>query len=95
MLAAFPNFRKGAARHLLNGARPTYIDNLATRRGPSREGTDMLRNQTTLELTCKNGHHSEHLLDRVLRHDDAWCPKCGADIKYTADPELSALPKAA
>jgi hypothetical protein len=48
-----------------------------------------------LELTCPNGHKFEHLLDRVLRHDDAWCPKCGADIKYASDERASALPKAA
>jgi hypothetical protein len=42
----------------------------------------MLLNQTKLELTCRNGHKSEHLTDRVLRLNDAWCPKCGADISY-------------
>jgi hypothetical protein len=47
-----------------------------------------------LELICKHGHKSEHLKSRVLLRNDAWCPKCGADIKYTAK-DASAVPKAA
>ena len=46
---------------------------------------------STLELVCKSGHRSDHLLDRVLRHNDAWCPKCGCDLKFTpAEAENSA-----
>ena len=55
----------------------------------------MLWDQSKLELICKSGHKSEHLLDRVLRHNDGWCPKCGADIHYTPDQDASTLPKAA
>jgi hypothetical protein len=55
----------------------------------------MLRDQTKIELVCKSGHKSEHLLDRVLRHNDAWCSNCGADIKYVAEEGASRLPKAA
>jgi len=55
----------------------------------------MLWDQSKLELICKSGHKSEHLRDRVLRHKDAWCPKCGADIEYTPDEEERAKPKAA
>ena len=55
----------------------------------------MLRDQTKIELVCKSGHKSEHLLDRVLRHNDAWCSKCGVDIKYIAEEGASRLPKAA
>jgi hypothetical protein len=51
--------------------------------------------QSKLELTCGNGHKSEHLMDRVLRHNDAWCPKCGADISYSPAEDASALPRAA
>ncbi len=52
----------------------------------------MLRDQTKLELICQSGHKSEHLQDRVLRHNDAWCSKCGAGIKYTPGEEAGALP---
>ena len=55
----------------------------------------MLWDQTKLELLCKSGHKSEHLRDRVLRHQDAWCPKCGADIEYIPDEDGGAVPKAA
>lgn len=55
----------------------------------------MAWDQTKLELICKSGHKSEHLKDRVLRHDDAWCPKCGADIRHTPDEAPKALPEAA
>lgn len=55
----------------------------------------MLHDQTKLELVCKSGHKSEHLRNRVLRHQDAWCSKCGADMEYIAAEEESALPKAA
>jgi hypothetical protein len=55
----------------------------------------MFWDHSTLELTCKSGHKSEHLRDRVLRHRDAWCSKCGADIEYTDRAEAAALPQAA
>jgi hypothetical protein len=55
----------------------------------------MLSDQTKLELVCKSGHRSEHMRDRVLRLNDAWCPKCGADIKYEPDEHASGLPEAA
>ena len=55
----------------------------------------MLRDQSKLELICKHGHQSEHFKDRVLRHNDAWCPRCGADIKYDLGEEASELPEAA
>jgi hypothetical protein len=58
------------------------------------KGSDM-SDQTKLELICKSGHKSEHLRDRVLRHQDAWCPKCGADIEYIPDSDDGAVPKAA
>lgn len=55
----------------------------------------MLVDQSKLQLICKSGHMSEHLLDRVLRHNDAWCPKCGADISYTSEEALPAVREAA
>lgn len=55
----------------------------------------MLQDQTRIELVCKSGHKSEHLLDRVLRHNDAWCSKCGADIQYNPEEGANKLPKAA
>lgn len=59
-----------------------------------------MRHTSTMELVCKSGHRSDHLLDRVLRLNDAWCPKCGADLKYTpaeeaAPAEPAVLPAAA
>jgi hypothetical protein len=39
---------------------------------------------TMISLTCKHGHVSEHRLDAVLRRNDAWCGKCGADLPYAA-----------
>lgn len=35
-----------------------------------------------IELLCGSGHRSTHLLVRVLRLNDAWCGKCGADLSY-------------
>ena len=55
----------------------------------------MLEDKSKLELICKSGHKSEHLRDRVLRHQDAWCPKCGADIEYVPEADDGAVPKAA
>jgi hypothetical protein len=55
----------------------------------------MLQDRSILELTCKNGHKSEHFRDRGLRLQDAWCSTCGADIAYNPDEEGNALPKAA
>jgi hypothetical protein len=42
-----------------------------------------------LELVCSSGHRTTHSLARVLRLNDGWCGKCGADISYTplADDE--------
>lgn len=54
----------------------------------------MSLDQPKLELICKSGHRSDHQRDRVLRRNDAWCPKCGADIKYAGE-DAGALPKAA
>jgi hypothetical protein len=44
----------------------------------------------TIELTCKSGHLSQHLLHRVLRLNDAWCGQCGADLPYL--PRQDAVP---
>ena len=49
----------------------------------------------TLELICKSGHKSEHPKERVLRRNDAWCPKCGADVKHDPGKDAGALSKAA
>jgi hypothetical protein len=40
-----------------------------------------------IELSCPNGHRTMHSLARVLRLNDAWCGKCGADIRYDASAE--------
>lgn len=48
-----------------------------------------------VQLTCKHGHTSEHVRERVLRRQDAWCPKCGADIEYIPDAKQDAVPRAA
>ena len=42
-----------------------------------------------IELVCPSGHRTIHSLKRVLRLNDGWCGKCGADIRYTplADAE--------
>jgi hypothetical protein len=55
----------------------------------------MNRDRSTLELVCKSGHKSQHPKERVLRRNDAWCPKCGADVKHDPGTDSSALPKAA
>ena len=41
--------------------------------------------EEVVQLTCKNGHVSDHLLDRVLRRNDAWCGRCGAGLPYVSD----------
>lgn len=46
---------------------------------PASSGDDKI------ELVCPNGHRTIHSLSRVLRLDDGWCGKCGADISYTPD----------
>jgi hypothetical protein len=48
----------------------------------------------TLELTCRSGHISKHQRDRVIRRNDAWCPKCGAGIDH-AGADTGGVPKAA
>ncbi|HZW46354.1 MAG TPA: hypothetical protein VFF61_02415 [Microvirga sp.] len=55
----------------------------------------MNRDRSTLELVCKSGHKSQHPKERVLRRNDAWCPKCGADVKHDPGKDSGALPKAA
>jgi hypothetical protein len=35
-----------------------------------------------IELVCASGHRTTHSLARVLRLNDGWCGKCGADIRY-------------
>lgn len=56
-----------------------------------------MSNETNVELTCASGHKSVHALARVLSHDNAWCHRCGADLKL--DParakELASEAKAA
>ena len=44
-----------------------------------------------IELVCSSGHRTTHSLARVLRLNDAWCGKCGADIRYNPleQPEMS------
>jgi hypothetical protein len=41
----------------------------------------------TIELVCPNGHRTIHSLARVLRLNDAWCGRCGADIDYKPSPD--------
>jgi hypothetical protein len=36
----------------------------------------------TIELVCRSGHRSTHQLARILRLNDGWCGKCGADLHY-------------
>ena len=45
----------------------------------------MTNHEEIVQLTCKNGHISDHLLDRVLRYNDAWCGRCGAALPYVSD----------
>ena len=35
-----------------------------------------------IELVCSSGHRTVHSLARILRLNDGWCGKCGADIGY-------------
>jgi hypothetical protein len=50
----------------------------------------------TIELICGNGHVSVQSLERVLRLNDGWCGKCGANVKHDPQPledgPLAAVP---
>ena len=48
-----------------------------TQPGPRSIGRD-----ETVELVCTSGHRTTHLLARILRLNDGWCGKCGADLHY-------------
>lgn len=75
--------------------KPTYLGKAATSIGFSWKVHEVERDQLTLELICKSGHKSEHPKERVLRRNDAWCPKCGADVKHDPGKDAGALSKAA
>lgn len=47
-------------------------------------------NEDLIELVCPNGHRTLHSRARILRVNDGWCGKCGADISY--DPSADAVP---
>ena len=49
-----------------------------------------MSNGQMVELTCPSGHKSHHMLARLLSHNNAWCARCGADLRL--DPaEAKAL----
>lgn len=45
----------------------------------------MKSNAQMVQLTCKSGHVSSHVLDRVVKRNGAWCGSCGAGLSYTAE----------
>ena len=45
-----------------------------------------------IELVCTSGHRTSHSLARVLRLNDGWCGKCGADISYKPLGTVARLP---
>jgi len=41
-----------------------------------------MSNETlAVELSCKSGHKSVHLIADVRSHKMTWCPRCGADLE--------------
>ena len=44
----------------------------------------------TIELVCRSGHRSTHQLARILRLNDGWCGKCGADLNYDPPEDIIA-----
>jgi hypothetical protein len=45
-----------------------------------------------VELVCSSGHRTAHSLARVLRLNDGWCGRCGADISYAPLADAGHVP---
>jgi hypothetical protein len=46
-----------------------------------------------IDLICSSGHRTAHSLSRIVRLNDGWCGKCGADISYTPLADADATRK--
>ena len=43
-----------------------------------------------IDLLCPNGHRTTHSLARLMRLNDGWCGRCGADIAYPISTDAAA-----
>ncbi len=48
----------------------------------TRADASTINKSEMIELVCRGGHRTRHLLARILRRNDGWCGKCGADLNY-------------
>ncbi len=45
-----------------------------------------------VDLVCSSGHVTTHSLARLVRLNDGWCGRCGADIDYPPPPAALRTP---